>query len=115
MLYILNKKDVLAIFPEGKRSRTGFVDTEDFSYGVGQLLKECPQARVLCIYLRGKKAGGFADFPIQGEDFYFAMETLKPHSDFTGLKKVKEYSTQIIQKLYSMEEEFLKRESIHRK
>ncbi len=106
MLYILNKGDVLSIFPEGRRSRSGKVDTEDFSYGVGQILKECPNARVLCVYLRGKKHGGFADIPTKGEDFYFKMEMFKPKSDLKGLRKLRDDSTQIINKLHSMEEEY---------
>jgi len=114
MLYILNKKDSLAIFPEGKRSRSGFVDTEDFSYGVGQILKECTEARVLCVYLRGRKSGGFADFPIKGEDFYCKMEMIKPKSDLKGLRQVREYSTQVVQKLHSMEEEFKQNENSRR-
>lgn len=105
MLHVLNKNDVLAIFPEGKRSRSGFVDTEDYSYGVGQLLKECPEARVLCVYLRGKKQNGFADFPLKGENFYFEMEMIKPQSDLRGLRQVRDYSSQVISKLKMMEEE----------
>lgn len=107
MLHVLSKGDVLAIFPEGKRSRTGFVDTEDFSYGVGQLLTNCKDARILCIYLRGKKEGGFADFPVKGEEFYFKMEVVSPKSDLKGLRQTRDYSTQIITKLHSMEKEYL--------
>lgn len=108
MLYILNKGDVISIFPEGKRSRSGRVDNEDFSYGVGQMLKECKNARVLCVYLRGKNNGGFADFPDKGEDFYFKMEMLHPKSDLKGLRQVRDYSTQVINKLSLMEEEYFK-------
>jgi len=106
MMYVLNKGDVLSIFPEGKRSRTGLVDDEDFSYGVGQLLKELPKAKVLCLYMRGKKNGCFADFPDRGEHFYLDMDLISPTSELKGMRKVRDLSTQVIHKLKNMEQEY---------
>ena len=107
MMYVLNKGDVLSIFPEGKRSRHGLVDDEDFSYGVGQLLKDLPKAKVLCLYMRGKKNGGFADFPDNGEHFYMEMDLISPTSEQKGMRKVRDLSTQVIHKLKKMEQEIL--------
>ncbi len=50
------------IFPEGGRTRTGRVDTEGFSYGVGRFVKEFPDLKVMCLYLRAiirKRTGPF--------------------------------------------------------
>ena len=52
--YILSRKQNLMIFPEGTRSRTGQVNTKDFSYGVGRFIKDFPDCKVICLYLRGK-------------------------------------------------------------
>src|SRR5690606_18124629 len=49
LVHLLRSGDVVSIFPEGGRSRTGRVDTENFAYGVGQLLLAVPEARVLCV------------------------------------------------------------------
>jgi len=106
MLYVLNKGDVLSIFPEGKRSRSGKIDDVDFSYGAGQLIKDIPHANVLCIYLRGKKQGGFANFPSRGEEFYFKMDLINPYSQESGLRKARDLSRQIIEKLKIMEQEY---------
>jgi len=113
MLYVLSKGDVLSIFPEGKRSRSGKVDDQDFSYGIGQILNECDGARVICLYMRGKNHGGFANYPTKGEDFYLKMEMIRPSSSLKGLRKVRDYSTQVIKKLVAMEEEFFGRENLH--
>lgn len=110
MLYVLERGDVISIFPEGKRSRTGLVDNVDFSYGTGQLLKSNPNTSVLCIYMRGKNHGGFGNFPRVGEDFYFKMKMIKPESNLKGLRKVRELSVQVINEIKSLEEEYFENE-----
>ena len=115
MLYILNKGDVISIFPEGKRSRSSMVDTEDFSYGVGKILNECENAKVLCLYMRGKQGGGFSTFPEKGQNFHFEMEMLAPKSQLKGLRKVRDLSTQVITKIAAMEKEYFANEGLDRK
>ena len=51
------------IFPEGTRSRTGRIDTENFSYGAGRLIEHIPECQVLCIYLRGDKQNTYSSIP----------------------------------------------------
>lgn len=106
MRYVLNRGDIISIFPEGTRSRTGRVDGEEFSYGSGQLLRMVPDATVLCVYLRGLKKGGFADFPATGEHFFVDMEVIKPTTDKKGLRQTRDYSRQIVHQLVAMEERF---------
>jgi 1-acyl-sn-glycerol-3-phosphate acyltransferase len=108
MLHVLNKGDVISIFPEGKRSRSGFVDSVDFSYGVGQIMSglDNENINVICLYMKGKHSGGFADYPIKGEEYYFEMEMITPKSELKGLRKVRDYSTQVITKLVEMEKEY---------
>jgi 1-acyl-sn-glycerol-3-phosphate acyltransferase len=106
MLHVLRKKGIISIFPEGKRSRDGLVDDKDFSYGVGQLLNEIPEASVLCVYMRGTKDGGFTHFPAKGESYYMDLNVFTPVSDLKGLRRARDISTQIISRLKEMESNY---------
>ena len=114
MQYVLEKGDVLSIFPEGKRSRNGLIDDSDFSYGAGDLLKNLEHPTVICTYLRGRNKGGFGKYPAKGELFYIDMESFVPISESTGLRRVKDLSTQIITKLKIMENKYFEYEATHR-
>jgi 1-acyl-sn-glycerol-3-phosphate acyltransferase len=52
---ILKQGQNLMIFPEGTRSRSGRVRPDNCTYHVGRLANRIPNARVLCIYLRGDR------------------------------------------------------------
>jgi 1-acyl-sn-glycerol-3-phosphate acyltransferase len=106
MHYVLDRGDAIAIFPEGKRSRDGRVDDRDFSYGVGQLLNQIPKAQVLCVYLRGMRFGGFADFPKIGERFYLQMQMLSPQSAAQGLRRARDLSAQVVARIKAMEADY---------
>jgi len=84
MTYVLQRGDIISIFPEGTRSRSGRIDPDEFSYG----------------------PGGFAHFPATGERFYLDMEVIKPVSDKKGLRQTRDYSQQIVAHLITMEERF---------
>lgn len=114
MLYVLRRGDLLSIFPEGRRSRSGNVEQIDFSYGPGQLLQHLPHARVLCVYMRATKGPSFSDFPQKGEEFYMRIASFQPSSMLEGRKKIKDLSGQIIAQLVQMEQEFLGRENLCR-
>lgn len=106
MRYVLDRGDTIAIFPEGKRSRDGRVDDHEFSYGVGQLLNQNPDAKVLCVYLRGMRFGGFADFPRVGERFYLQLQMLSPQSASHGLRRARDLSAQVVARIKLMESEY---------
>ncbi len=106
MHYVLTHGDAIAIFPEGKRSRDSRVDDQDFSYGVGQLLNQTPEAKVLCIYLRGMRFGGFGDFPRKGERFYMQLQMSTPQSSSQGLRRARDLSAQVIARIKAMEGEY---------
>ena len=106
MQYVLNCGDAIAIFPEGRRSRSGRVDDQDFSYGVGQLLNQVPDAGVMCVYMRGTRFGGFADFPAIGERFYLQLQMLSPQSASQGLRRARDLSTQVVTCIKAMEADY---------
>lgn len=116
-IYLLRKGHAIMIFPEGGRSRTGKVDRENFSYGVGRFIQDVEDCKVMCIYLRGDRQKGYSLIPAWGDKFYAAMEVLEPtRVERTGLRAQREYAAQIIKRLAEMEEKYfaIRRERYHR-
>ena len=106
LTYLMKKGHTITIFPEGKRSLTGRIDPEDYSYGAGRLVRTVENCKVLCIYLRGYNQSKSSGIPKRGEHFYFDMEVIQPQSTHNGLRATRDISAQIIQKLAEMEETF---------
>jgi hypothetical protein len=106
--YLLSRKQRLLIFPEGGRSRTGRVDTEQFSYGVGRFLDDNGQdLRVMCLYLRGDNQSSYSTLPAFGECFTVLVDVYTPEkSALTGLRAQREYAGQIIGRLAEMEDNY---------
>jgi 1-acyl-sn-glycerol-3-phosphate acyltransferase len=97
----------LMIFPEGGRSRTGRVDLENFSYGVGRFLDEKSRCRVMLVYLRGDGQAVFGSIPRFGEHFTMTVEVFDPGSaDGGGLRLQREYARRIVERLAGMEDEY---------
>ena len=111
-IYLLRDGQNIQIFPEGGRSRTGRVNTEGFSYGVGRFVKEVDSCKVMCIYLRGDKQDKYGLIPVWGEKFFIRMEVFSPlRSADGGLRAQREYAAQIINRLAQMEEKYF---ALHR-
>ncbi len=105
--HVLGWRQSLLIFPEGGRSRTGRVDKEGFSYGVGRFLDECPGCKILLVYLRGDGQEAFGTLPRLGEHFTMTVEVFDPGKmDGTGLRIQREYARRIVERLAGMEEEY---------
>ena len=106
--YLLSRRQRLLIFPEGGRSRTGRVDREQFSYGVGRFLADGGgDLQVMCLYLRGDGQSSYSLLPGFGERFTVLMDVFKPEkSALTGLRAQRDYAGQIIQRLAEMEEKY---------
>ena len=106
-IYLLRRGDNIMIFPEGRRSRTGRVNKEDFSYGVGRFVKNVENCKVMCMYLRGDKQAGYSIIPAWGEKFSVQIEVFTPKPlEGSELKVQREYATQIIDRLAQMEEKY---------
>ncbi len=97
----------LLVFPEGTRSRTGKIDTKDFSYGVGRLMDEQKETRVLLVYLRGDGQETYSSIPSFGEHFTMAIEAFTPKRvEGGGLRVQRAYAAEIVEKLAAMEERY---------
>ncbi len=103
--FLLEGKQNLMIFPEGGRSRTGRVDQENFSYGVGRFLDECSRCRVVLVYLRGDHQQEYGTIPRFGENFTMNVEVFDPGKVAGGgLRYQREYARRVVERLAMMEE-----------
>ena len=107
-MYLMRSGQNIMIFPEGGRSRTGRVDKEGFSYGVGRFVQDVEDCKIMCVYMRGDKQATYGFIPAWGEKFYAQMEVFTPERAAAGgLRAQREYAAQIIDKLAQMEESIL--------
>jgi hypothetical protein len=106
-IYLLRCGHNIMIFPEGGRSRTGRVNKEGFSYGVGRFIKDVEDCKVLCIYMRGDRQANYSLIPAWGEKFSVQAEVLVPAPvAASGLRAQRDYAAQIIDRLVQMEEKY---------
>lgn len=106
-IYLLKNGHAIMIFPEGHRSRTGRIDKDNFSYGVGRFIQDVEDCKVMCIYLRGDRQHRHSVLPAWGDKFYAQMEVLTPSpTSQTGLRAQRDYAAQIIHCLADMEDRY---------
>lgn len=104
--YLLRRGESVAIFPEGARSRTGKLDMENFGYGTGQLWTRAPDARVLCVYLRGREQHTYGTVPVKGDRFYTEIELVDVQTEHRGLRAARDVTCQVMNTLQEMEERY---------
>jgi 1-acyl-sn-glycerol-3-phosphate acyltransferase len=105
---VLNWGQGLMIFPEGGRSRTGRVNRESFSYGVGRFIEECSRCRVMLVYLRGDGQETYGTIPRFGERFTMTAELFDPgRASGGGLRVQREYARRIVERLAAVEDSCL--------
>ena len=113
--YLLSTGHTILVFPEGGRSRTGRIDLENFSYGVGRFVKNLDRMKILCIYFRGDRQETWSSIPKPGDTFSMAVESFEPEKLATsGLKAQRDYAGQIIRQLSRMEERYFESRQRHR-
>lgn len=103
---ILQKGQNLMIFPEGTRSRTGRVNTTDYTYNVGRWVYQMENVRILCMYLRGDSQDTYSNFPKYGETFTLMAEPFRPSTSYKGLRAHRDCARQIIERIASMEKKY---------
>ena len=103
---LLRSGEVVLVFPEGGRSRSGRVDTAATADGVGRLVKDVEGCRVLCVYLRGDAQRTWSDLPAAGETFTMTTRLVEPRTALHGLRASRDLATQIVRQLVEMEGEY---------
>ena len=107
--YVLRQGELVMMFPEGSRSRTGRIDLENLAHGVGRMVKEIGNCRVLCVYVRGDRQDQRSVLPPAGQIFSVDMELMEPMSEKKGLRATREIVLQIAHKLADMEGRYFAR------
>jgi hypothetical protein len=109
MLYLLKSQQILTVFPEGGRSRSGLVDLENLVYGAGQLVQEIPGCQVLCVYLRGESQDSYSFFPRRRETFVMDAKPFTPDQESlaSGRKGAKSITIAIMSEIKKMENSFI--------
>lgn len=106
--FLLSSGEVVLIFPEGGRARSGRVEVENSAHGVGRLVGSLPGCRVLCVYVRGEGQDGMTDIPARGERFHVRTSLLEPTSTQKGVRRSLDLSQQIVRELAELEKQVLR-------
>jgi len=101
--YLLSRGEIVSVFPEGRRSRSGRFDREKITFGVGKVLSTIPGCRVLCVYLRGDKQVGYSDYPAKDSVFHVTTKVIRPATSATGRQAYFELVSEIADAIEGME------------
>ena len=104
---LMRSGEVVLLFPEAGRSRTGRVDTGSVAQGVGRLVHELGDCRVLCVYLRGDAQHTYSTVPARGDTFTMATRVIEPRTGLRGVRASRDLAMQVIDQLVEMEQEYL--------
>jgi len=105
--HLLSNGEVVLIFPEGGRARSGRVETENAAHSVGRLVGSIPDCRVLCVYARGVGQDAMSDVPARRERFHVELSLLTPTSTQRGVRRSLDLSRQIVHELADLERRVL--------
>ncbi len=114
LTYLVSRGQIVTLFPEGARSRTGRVDVENVTYGVGQILMDLEGGQVLCAYLRGDRQEKHSTVPAFADTLTLRVELIEPKTNHTGLRGARELSRQVILKLKAMEDDLIGERAMQR-
>lgn len=105
---LIEHREVVLLFPEGGRSRSGRVEPDSAAYGVGRLIASLPGCNVLCVYLRGERQESVSNLPAHGERFHVRTASLRPTSEHGGMRRALDLSRQVVEALATLEERHFK-------
>lgn len=105
---LLTNGEIVTIFPEGKRSRSGKFDISKLTYGVGKIIQNVPDCRVLCIYIRGDKQETYSNYPLRNSHFHMSMKIFKPDSEMLGREGCSKVVNAIGKIIKDQEDEYFK-------
>jgi 1-acyl-sn-glycerol-3-phosphate acyltransferase len=98
--------EVVTIFPEGKRSRSGFVHPGHITFGTGKVVSNTPGCRVLCMYVRGVGQQSYAGYPAKGSEIYVSLKCIEPKTEMLGRDAYRDLTYQIVQNIMDLEKAY---------
>lgn len=104
--YLLSRGDTAIIFAEGGRSRTGRLQLDSVAHGMGRIVNSVRRCKALCVYMRGDRQLTYSAVPARGDSFYVDFELFRPISSHSGMRRSRDFSRQIGEKLMAMEEKY---------
>jgi hypothetical protein len=108
--------EVVTVFPEGQRSRSGRFDLDKLTYGVGKVVTDMGEpCRVLCVYLRGDQQEGHTNYPAPGSRFHLDMQLLRLRPPSPGREGYQEVVSQIGRSIKDMEDRYFAQRSRDRR
>lgn len=107
--YLLSRGGTAIIFAEGGRSRTGRIQLDSIAHGMGRIVNSVRRCRALCVYLRGDQQLTYSTVPARGDSFYVDFELFRPESTHSGMRRSRDFATQIAERLVHMEEKYFAR------
>jgi 1-acyl-sn-glycerol-3-phosphate acyltransferase/phosphopantetheinyl transferase (holo-ACP synthase) len=72
--WVLNQGGAVFIYPEAQRSRNGWIERRRPKDFLGRLALETPQAKFLCVYLRGERQVYRTVYPERDDSFRMAAD-----------------------------------------
>lgn len=106
MKYMIEKGNLVVIFPEGTRSSTGRVNMDRFQYGVGDVLREVSNPQVLCVYLRADKQVEKSIFFPKGSTIDVSLKLIEPRTELLGMRASRDLATQVMETINEMEKKY---------
>lgn len=107
--YILEMGDPFIIFPEGGRSRRGRFDIERLTYGIGRIIKDLPETRVLCVYLRSDRQHSYTALPPKGSAFDLEYSVIQPTTAEKGMRAERDLATQVGEEIVKLERQYFEK------
>ncbi len=107
--YLLKRGEIVSIFPEGRRSRTGKFDADRITFGAGKVLAATPGCRILCVYLRSHKQATFSGYPPKGSRFHFLMKCITPETNQVGRAAYQELMGSVAETMKGLEAEYIQK------
>lgn len=101
--WLMRYNHVFCLFPEGGRSRSGRVEADSATYSVGEYVQHHPNARIVCMYIRGDSQESWGKWPKLGSTLEADIRELKIETIEEGRKGARDISRRIIEELIAME------------